>query len=124
MATPTLSKRVPEYDQAQYVIEGLILGAAMARRVLTYKEVGAAILRSTGYKIDGRMYGSFLGELVQRTFPRYRVMLSALVVNTETLEPGQGFAPLAIDLGLAHKDDPETKIVNRTRAAVWKKFAG
>lgn len=124
MATLTLKKDTPEYERAQYVIEGFIIGAAMARRVITYKEVGEAIERSTGHHIDGRMYGYFLGELVKRTFPSYRVMLSALVVNTETLEPGQGFVPLAIELGLGREGESETTIINRTRSKVWRRFAG
>ena len=39
MVTPTLKSNTPEYERAQHVIEGFILGAAMARRVVTYKEV-------------------------------------------------------------------------------------
>lgn len=110
------------YREALSVIEGFLIGVAHARRVVTYAEVGSIIEAATGHQIDGRMYGQFLGDLVGMTFPKYKVMLSALVVNSETLHPGGGFPPLAEALGLLKPGESEVELVNRLRALVWRRF--
>jgi hypothetical protein len=83
-----------EYERAQTIAEGFLVGIAQSRRVVTYTELGDVIVKATGHEIYRPMYGRFLGDLVDRTFSLYGVMLSSLVVKSGDFSPGMGFGPL------------------------------
>ena len=62
-------------------------------------------------------WSQFLGELVTETHERHGVMLSALVVHADDLQPGEGFVGLAVDKGWVPADIPEAAAIERLRGA-------
>ncbi len=122
---PALGKHTTPavYEHAQAVAEGFLIAAAQAQRLVTYGQVGDAIVRATGHQVDGRNWGHFLGDLVTRTHERYGAMLSAVVVSADRLRPGGGFTKLAVDLGLASGEEDELTTTDRLRIQLFKKLS-
>jgi len=110
----TLTKKdAATYGRALAVAEGFLIAAAQAQRLVTYGQLGDAILRATGHRVDGRTWGTFLGDLVEDSFGRHQAMLSAVVVRADALTPGEGLKRLAVDLRLVDQDEADATVVER-----------
>lgn len=122
---PVLTKnRTPDaWRKALDVTEGYLLGVARLRSITTYAEVGQVVAMATGYRIQGHLYALLLGTVSERSHERHGVMLSAVVVNGETLTPGGGFAGLARELGLARPGESDSDLAARLLSQVWRKFS-
>ncbi len=89
---------------------------------MRYGEINTAVQRATGHRFAFSAYGPFLEDLVRQTFQKYGAVLSALVVKSDTLLPGKGFYPLAMDLGKATAEEAEAEVAVRLRAEVWRRL--
>ncbi len=68
------------YEEALFVTEGLLLGAAYGSRVVPYEELVWVVEAATGHSLHLQSMGRFLGDLVERSYPRHMSILSALAV--------------------------------------------
>jgi hypothetical protein len=123
---PSLGKHTtPEaYEQAQWVAEGYLIGLAQDARVATYAELGQVIEAATGHHAVNRYLGFFLDDLGRRTVDKYGVLLPALVVSSQTREPGTGFVMLVRELAMARPAETDLDLGRRLRAEVFARFAG
>lgn len=115
-------KTPDEYEAALLIVEGFLLAAARSRTVITYKEINEVVSRATGHQLGFNSYGTFLEDLVRRTHNKYGVILSALVVSTDKLLPGEGFYALAAELNHARPGEAPAESAVRLRAEVWRKL--
>ena len=76
-------------------------------RTTSYTELNSALARRTGVqpfdfsRADERAaMGHFLGLIVDETFPRTGLMISAIVLYLDENDAGSGFYALATELGL------------------------
>ena len=88
----------------EYLIE-----VARGRRLTTYTDLSAELSNRTGYARfeydlprDQAAIGALLGEVTDGTLDEVGAMLSALVVQKGTGDPGEGFYRFARKLGLLH----------------------
>lgn len=81
MAQTLSSQHTPAaYEEALFVTEGLLLGAAYGKRVVPYEELVWVVEAATGHLMQEQSLGRFLGDLVDRSYPRHMDVLSALAV--------------------------------------------
>ena len=104
--------RTPE--QWQQLVDTAIKSlsrTARLKRLSSYTDLNRDIAAKTGQpgfdfsSPEGRnAMGDILGDVVAKTYPDKRVMLSALVPYVDANRPGGGFYSLAASLGLLDKD--------------------
>jgi len=88
MAPILSSQNTPAaYEEALFVTEGLLLGAAYGKRVVPYEELVWVVEAATGHVLHLQSMGRFLGDLVERTYPRHMDVLSALAVPASAASP-------------------------------------
>lgn len=68
------------YEEALFVTEGLLLGATYGNRVVPYEELVWVVEAATGHSLHLQSMGRFIGDLVERSYPRHMEVLSALAV--------------------------------------------
>lgn len=68
------------YEEALFVTEGLLLGATYGKRVVPYEELAWVVEAATGHSLNLQSMGRFIGDLVERSYPRHMEVLSALAV--------------------------------------------
>lgn len=101
------------YDEWQQLISvgtEFLIERARLRKVTTYTEMNATLIRRTGIRgfdfdsADERAaMGYLLGEINDRVYPTTHVMISAIVHYLDQNDAGPGFYGLAQDLGLIPK---------------------
>ncbi len=124
MGTHLGKKQTPEqWGRAKVVAEGYLISAAQARRLVTYKELDAALVAATGRRMAPSGWSQFLGELVTETHDKHGVMLSALIVHAGDLRPGKGFVDLAKEKGWVSADLPAAAAIEQLRGQLFRKFA-
>jgi hypothetical protein len=89
---------------------------AKLNRYTTYTELDAVLVRRTGLRgfdfnrdDDRAAMGHLLGAIVDATFPRTGLMISAIVLYLNENNAGTGFYALAKDLGLLPPHASETE---------------
>lgn len=93
---PDTYRRTPKYG----LVYSALVMAAHSRSMLTY----AGVARLAGLAERGNpmamQVGRLVGEISEDEVTLGRPMLSALVVEKDTGQPGEGFFKLATDLGV------------------------
>lgn len=91
-----------EWDQLVAAATDYLIEVAEARRLTTYTDLSNELANRTGYARfdyelprDQAAVGALLGEVTDRTLDEIGAMLSSLVVQKATGDPGEGFYRLA-----------------------------
>jgi len=100
--------------QEYFLVYSALIQAARYRGVLTYKDIAKIMgLRLAGSGM-GRVTSGLAGLIAQNEVENGRPMLGAIVVNSATRRPGNGFYRLAAELGRFTGKTEEEKL------AFWK----
>ena len=111
------------YEEALFVTEGLLLGATYGNRVVPYEELAWVVEAATGHSLHLQSMGRFIGDLVERSYPRHMEVLSALAVSaTAPSEPAPENRP-TLESELPHVADTggssaEASVVDLTGAGM------
>jgi hypothetical protein len=96
-----------DWDHLVRVGRDFLIERARLRRVTSYTELNATLVRRTGmmgfdfdHPDERAAMGHLLGLIVERDFPTTGLMLSALVHYLDVNNAGPGFYHLATQLGL------------------------
>lgn len=96
-----------EWNELVDVATEYLIEVAKGRRLTTYTDLSTELVNRTGYARfdynldrDQAAVGALLGEVTDRTLHEFGSMLSALVVQKGTGDPGEGFYRFARKLGL------------------------
>ncbi|KAA0098929.1 hypothetical protein CIW49_13715 [Mycolicibacterium sp. P1-18] len=96
-----------EWDELLDAAIEYLVEIARDRAITNYTDLSSALARLTGYARfdfsadrDQAAVGALLGEVTDRTYDEIGAMLSALVVQKATGDPGEGFYRLARKMGL------------------------
>ena len=102
------------YEEALFVTEGLLLGAAYGDRVVPFEELVWVVEAATGHSLLLQSMGRFLGDLVERSYPRHMSVLSALAVLASTSsEPSVG-TRRTTEVGHAPPQDDHASVTDGT----------
>lgn len=105
-----------EWDQLATAGLAFLIERARLRKTTSYTELNATLTRRThvrgfdfGRPDERAAMGHLLGLIVERNYPRTKLMISALVLYLDENDAGSGFYGLAQQLGLlrpgANKDE-------------------
>lgn len=93
--------QVDSSHEAFFPVRDALIEAARDRRLLTYPDVAAIMgLPGAGYDM-GRKVGAMADAINRFERDAGRPMLSALIVQTQSRRPGEGFYACAIQFGRA-----------------------
>ena len=93
--------QVDSSHEAFFPVREALIEAARDRRLLTYPDVAAIMsLPGAGYDM-GRKVGAMADAINRFERDAGRPMLSALIVQTQSRRPGEGFYACAIQFGRA-----------------------
>ncbi len=98
-----------EWNELVDAATDILIEVAKGRRLITYTELSTELVNRTGYSRfeydlprDQPAIGALLAEVTDGRYPESGSMLSALVVQKGTGDPGEGFYRFARKLGLLH----------------------
>lgn len=108
----------------EYLIE-----VARGRRLTTYTDLSTELVNRTGHARfeydlprDQAAIGALLGEVTDGTLDQVGAMLSALVVQKGTGDPGEGFYRFARTLGLLQPGVEKFEFFQAQVARVFEKY--
>ncbi|OBB45415.1 hypothetical protein [Mycobacterium sp. 852002-51961_SCH5331710] len=95
-----------EWNELVDATTDYLIEVARGRRLTTYSDLSTELVNRTGYARfeyelprDQAAVGALLGEVTDRTLDEIGAMLSSLVVQKATGDPGEGFYRFARKLG-------------------------
>lgn len=95
-----------EWDELVDAATDYLIEVAKGRRLVNYTDLSSELARRTGYAgfeydmpRDQAAVGALLGEVTDGTHAEVGAMLSSLVVQKATGDPGEGFYRFARSLG-------------------------
>jgi len=118
---PDTYRRTPKYG----LVYSALVMAAHARSMLAYTGVARlAGLAERGNPMATQV-GRLVGEISEDEVTLGRPMLSALVVEKDTGQPGEGFFKLARDLGVFNGNgkNEKRKFLSREKAKLYSVWA-
>lgn len=85
-----------EWATARIAIRAAVVGAARRQHTITYDEIRLVAYEATGMRLGYFMTGRMCAEQNRRCDG---CLLSAIIVNSDTGRPGEGFEPFAAEQG-------------------------
>ncbi len=118
-----------EWDELVDAATQYLIAVARGRGLTTYTELSTQLVDRTGYTRfdyglprDQAAVGALLGEVTDRTLEEIGAMLSSLVVQKSTGDPGEGFYRFARKLGYLRPGAEKFEFFQSQVALVHEKF--
>lgn len=120
-----------EWDELLNAATDYLVEVAKSRGLTNYTDLSAELVNRTGYARfdynldrDQAAIGALLGEVTDGTLDDAGAMLSALVVQKATGDPGEGFYRFARKLGLLRPGVEKFEFFQAQVALVHEKYKG
>lgn len=120
-----------EWDELLNAATDYLIEVAKSRGLTNYTDLSAELVNRTGYARfdynldrDQAAIGALLGEVTDQTLDDTGAMLSALVVQKATGDPGEGFYRFARKLGLLRPGVEKFEFLQAQVALVHEKYKG
>ncbi|GAT01852.1 hypothetical protein [Mycolicibacterium fortuitum] len=120
-----------EWDELLDAATDYLIEVAKSRSLTNYSDLSAELVNRTGYARfdynldrDQAAVGALLGEVTDGTLDDSATMLSALVVQKTTGDPGEGFYRFARKLGLLRPGVEKLEFFQAQVARVHEKYKG
>jgi hypothetical protein len=120
-----------EWSELLSAATDYLIEVAKDRRITNYTDLSSELVRRTGHARfdfsadrDQVAVGALLGEVTDRTYDEIGAMLSSLVVQKATGDPGEGFYRFARKLGLLRPGVEKFEFFQGQVRLVHEKYSG
>jgi hypothetical protein len=120
-----------EWDELVHTAAEYLVEVARDRAITNYTDLSSELVRRTGHARfdfsadrDQAAVGALLGEVTDRTYDEIGAMLSTLVVQKATGDPGEGFYRLARRMGLLRPGIEKFEFFQGQVGLVHEKYSG
>ena len=109
-----------EWATAVKTTYDFLVGVATEGGKAEYGDVYRQVEAATGMKVGPYQDEDLLREVTEKSIASHSGVLSSLVINKKTRQPGKGFFKLIAEKGLADlKAEPRPAIVRRLQKECW-----